>query len=365
MKTIATYFLCGFCVMFLIGVWQGWEERRDTTNEELQTLTAIENLTTAREASQSEDPTLSYVCGSTTFFTYNLSTDEQRELQHPVVESSLLSYSHIESVFEAATGIKLFNIVREGSSAESARELAQPKWAALAVGSLSGYFAGRAVAARSRPGCDSPLLLAKMRDKNSPLAMRARREYFRMWLAALSLDVDGVHHQLLGKGSNLRDLLYSQFDIRKPPEEPGRELSFVLFTEFRTLELIWNKFSNTSYNPTGKDCLDLASTSDFVFKFLEIHSEILKQAYPNAKTIKPEFFLTDYGTVKQMAPIAASKASFWSANLMLLTVSGCFIVLAILGLGVLIERSNRNRKLPNYGFAPESPAAKKTKHNSQ
>src|ERR1700693_2624535 len=144
MKTIALYFLLGFCVSFILGAWGGWQERRNTTDEELLTETAVKSMmVTPFNGDPNQRLTVSYACDSTTFFTYDPNTEEQHELPHlrPVEESSILSQDGVERVFEAATGFKLFEIVRVGGKAESSGELLNGKRIATVAGSLSGYFA--------------------------------------------------------------------------------------------------------------------------------------------------------------------------------------------------------------------------------
>jgi hypothetical protein len=364
MKTVAKYFLFAFCMSFLLGAWQGWEERGKATDEELQTQTAIAHweITPAKQE-EKQNPSLSYVCDSIQFFAYDLSTDAQREYQHPVVESSIVSFESVERVFEAATGIKLLEIggraITKGGKAESIAELLKEERVALIVGSLSGYFAGHAVAARTRPDCVSSGLLIKLRDKNSPLSVRVRREYFRQWISFLCVNVDGDRQRIMDEAPRLRGMLDNEYQqMRKLPKGREEIVRSIPVLDFHRLEEYWDKFSDTSYNPSGKDFLELASTSHSLIDIVEYEPDILKKAYPNAKNIKLEYFApVDFGDGKSTSE--GKKTSFVSSNLMLLTVGGCFVVLGVLGVGVLVGYFRDKRKAAGgtVGFATEENRA--------
>lgn len=268
-------FLTAFCVCFLLGAWQGWEDKRDTTEEEFLIETAIAHMRyghlpetapdrsdNLREIGSGGD--IQYFCNGAPYFTFDLSTLLETENSHPATKPTVLSFEGIEKVVEGATGFHLYELARGTLVAVEERpsQLYEARKVIITVtGAVSGYFVGRLLTSRQRVPCDAPQLVEKLADASSAFSNKARKEFCRKRLEGVKLIVDRQNVALvdLVDQRNLHHHLPLRLDYEihfiNPDdvyEDHYQEMVFKDLAELR------GRMSLTDYKPTSQEYMMVA-----------------------------------------------------------------------------------------------------------
>lgn len=337
-------FLFAFCVCFLLGSWQGWQERQNTTDEDFLAETAIGHMQVNSELAQTNAArgSVEYVCNSTSYFTYNIRKGDQRENTHPQTPASILSLEGLERVFEGATGLKLFELSRAGLAADAegaAKVYEYRKTVAMVVGAISGYFAGRYLTARQRVPCDSPVLIAKLRDASSPFTTRVRRDFFRRRIEGLILHVDKKAFRVV----DIQDKI-------APPNASDDYVQYYLLsykqddTSFIAKELSWlrERLSVTNYHPTGQEYLMAWTLPELMARRLAWDPKFFSPQFPGAHTFQV-WYDGPYDPNDTLASF--SHADLFSRNFMrfILYLSLCAVSLFLL-VAVIVGVTEKNQR---------------------
>jgi hypothetical protein len=284
-------FLVAFCVCFLLGSWHGWDEKRRSSEEDFLLDTAIGHMQVSgflnriqhpdQKGDRGDKATIQYVCNNATYFTYNLHSGDQKEETHPETKSSLVSAESLEKVFEGATGVHLFELSR-GALAATTEGVTQAykarKIIATVAGAISGYYLGRLLTARRPVPCDSPVLVAKLRDASSDFSLRVRREFFRRRIEGLQLLVDGKSYRLV----DVQDRIAPPGEII-PLIGPGRKYLFPQLSALRQV------FARTNYKPTSNEYVLAWLVTDSAALRLRDDPSFFAPQFPGAKKFEAAY----------------------------------------------------------------------------
>lgn len=303
MKQLALYFSAAFCICFLLGLLDGTDQRAKLTDEDLLELTAtahssLQLVDVAKTASTQAFPPMThlqvdYTCNSIRYLSYDIDTGQETEHAHPTRQAPILSSEKLQAIFEGATGLKILELagkMRVPAIASDAKLLSDKRtW--LALGSISGFFAGRYIAVRKLAPCDSPLIIDKLRDPVSAFATRVRRNIFLSQIESLMVIVDQQQHLFVDEAAVLWPFIQ-----KFPP------LSFLIIDK-TSLPTLRARFRETTYAPTAQDYHEVWLYSRVVGQVIYRHQSVLKQAFPQAHSVSLAF-LTPVDPADPLAPIS-------------------------------------------------------------
>jgi hypothetical protein len=162
MKNVVLCFLVGFTIFFVAGAIVGWFNRTSGDAAILQVAVSHTGLRHLPD-------TWSYRCDKRIYFDYDpqvgVLKPQLQSVENQIDTSNEFSFEHLETVFVAATGYELKGVLVEAASTKGFNLGFKDK-VALAVGSITGYYAGVYAVTRSyRPACDDEKVLAKLQHK--------------------------------------------------------------------------------------------------------------------------------------------------------------------------------------------------------
>jgi len=271
MKTALAWFLIGFTIFFLAGVVVGWFNR--TTGEAAILQVAVNHTVLRSVYPQTIFPEVwSYTCDKRIYFDYGLRSGplvpKLESVENPIDTSHEFSFEHLETVFVAATGYELKGVLIEAAAAKGFGLTFKDK-VALAVGSITGYYAGvYAVTSSYRPACDDPKVLEKLQHK----------EYWDRELLHSKIQHDFQVYRLVFPTRNVA--LVNQTDsLRRAADS----LSAKEKLEFLRLLDRTDRLSTLISDWSSKGDYDLLILSERVsgdlFYFLREHDDLLAKAY--------------------------------------------------------------------------------------
>ena len=158
MKDLLGWFCVGFAFFFVAGGIVGWLNR--VPPDQAIDLVAVRHI--ALTANDNNELVLTYTCKDHDYFRLNIDEHDalipdQSLLEHPIIPRPL-SFENFETIFVAATGWELRNVVASatGLSITSRQKVA------LLLGSVSGFYAGRWLFSTRLPSCDSKEILSRL-----------------------------------------------------------------------------------------------------------------------------------------------------------------------------------------------------------
>ena len=199
MEDFFKYFSIAFVVGFLGGMANGCKQSNHTTDMELLQQTVIDHLHYKHVEIENGfalgEPCLrlSYACKGIEYYVHFLSKSDDhgeyiRTIEHKTsTDSDSALGEDLEQIFVTATGLHANEIIvflSRGKLAEDALTWNKSKVIGVLLGTATGFFAGRWITARGQPACDSPKLLAGLKDNS-------------LWLSSNSDDAEAA----IGKGN--------------------------------------------------------------------------------------------------------------------------------------------------------------------
>jgi hypothetical protein len=328
-------FMIAFSVCFLLGTWEGWDEKRKTTEDEFLLNTAVAHVQVPGMINVSNGGKMGeveYTCNSVVYFEYDLASGNQLETPHPTVQPSFLSIDGLQRAFEGATGITLYHLARGGAWASSeavAVDLYKQKQVvAAAVGAISGYYAGRFLTSRQRVPCDSPALIGKIRETSSPFSIRARREFFKRRIEGLRLTVGLQAFRVVDLEDRLNAPAY---------DDHAHNIHGLV----RSMSFLRNRFSLTEYKPTSNEYVSAWSMpEEFAGRFQD-HTDCYAKLFPGTHT----FGLRYVGPYDPNDVLASFNKHIYSFDfvklILILVLLGVIAFLTVLVVQIMNDKRNR------------------------
>jgi hypothetical protein len=263
-KDILAWFCVGFAFFFVAGGIVGRLNR--VPPEEAVDLVAVRHVALTTKNGES---VLTFICKSHDYFDYYLHDGslipDRQLLDHPFIPKPI-SFEGIETIFVAASGWELRNVVVSATGAA----LTNREKVGLVLGSISGFYAGRWLFSTRLPDCASSEVLSRVQkveywDKLKRAKCKELCLGYRLWFYAMRTE------PLVLEADRLKKSAESLPDAR------------IRDNVVSYLNMLQRIFRASSSSDAKMDELDFSHASGgipYLLEELDNNPQVLKTAFP-------------------------------------------------------------------------------------
>jgi hypothetical protein len=216
MKGFLQIFCVALTIGFLVGLIEGQKERDTSTDESKLQEAVLRHFHYKKLVDSNGLPQvkLSYVCNGIEYYSHIPSLIDDHgeyvgDLTVSVDEPTGKLGENLELIFITATGIhanELIVLLSGGALEEEAVKWNVKKVVAVILGTATGFYFGRWITARGEVACDSPRVLAGLKDNS--LWLSSMRTLIKNLLArTIILQLNRTPEPLIGQLSNIEQML--------------------------------------------------------------------------------------------------------------------------------------------------------------